>query len=146
MKILLVDDQVTIRTFLREAILSLGHEVAGEASDGLEALSLYEAVKPDLVLMDIDIPIMNGFDIIDLSRRVDPNARIVVITGTGRGAEEAHNAGAISLLRKPFSAEDLEKIVGRIDAAMREDPKVRPKRLTEILNKPTPRGQGSIPE
>ena len=84
MKVLVVDDDQAVRAFLCDALETIGHHVIGVAEDGMEALSLYEKNRPDLVFMDIDMPIMDGFDIIDVVRRIDPNAKIVVITGTER--------------------------------------------------------------
>jgi two-component system chemotaxis response regulator CheY len=138
MKILVVDDDRAVRDFLRNALETIGHHVIGEAEDGMEALSFYEKQRPDLVFMDIDMPIMDGFDIIDVVRRIDPNAKIVVITGTSRQLAEAHGAGALGLLRKPFKYEDLEKLLSQIQAAFRVNPKIRPQHLTQLLKRTLP--------
>lgn len=135
MKVLVVDDDQAVRAFLCDALETIGHHVIGVAEDGMEALSLYEKNRPDLVFMDIDMPIMDGFDIIDVVRRIDPNAKIVVITGTDRKIDEAHKAGALGLLRKPFRVEDIETLLGQIQAAFRVNPRIRPKHLTEILKR-----------
>ena|SRR3989344_6113377 len=135
MKVLVVDDDPAVRSFLCEALETIGHHVIGVAEDGMEALSLYEKNRPDLIFMDIDMPIMDGFDIIDVVRRIDPNAKIVVITGTERHLDEAHKAGALGLLRKPFRLEDIELLLSQIQAAFRVNPRIRPKHLTEILKR-----------
>ncbi len=135
MKVLVVDDDQVVRSFLCDALETIGHHVIGVAEDGIEALSLYEKNRPDLIFMDIDMPIMDGFDIIDIVRRIDPNAKIVVITGTERNIDEAHRAGALGLLRKPFRLEDIELLLSQIQAAFRVNPRIRPKHLTEILKR-----------
>lgn len=135
MKVLVVDDDQAVRSFLCDALETIGHHVIGVAEDGMEALSFYEKERPDLVFMDIDMPIMDGFDIIDVVRRIDPNAKIVVITGTARELDEVHKAGALGLLHKPFRIEDLESILSQIQAAFRVNPRIRPKHLTEILKR-----------
>jgi len=135
MKVLVVDDDQAVRAFLCDALETIGHHVIGVAEDGMEALAFYEKKRPDLVFMDIDMPIMDGFDIIDVIRRIDPNAKIVVITGTERHIEEAQKAGALGLLRKPFRVEDIERLLSQIQAAFRVNPRIRPKHLTEILKR-----------
>lgn len=135
MKVLVVDDDQAVRSFLCDALETIGHHVIGVAEDGMEALSFYEKERPDLVFMDIDMPIMDGFDIIDVVRRIDPNAKIVVITGTARHLDEVHKAGALGMLQKPFRVEDLESILSQIQAAFRVNPRIRPKHLTELLKR-----------
>lgn len=135
MKILVVDDDQAVRAFLCDALETIGHHVVGVAENGMEALSLYEKDRPDLVFMDIDMPIMDGFDIIDVVRRIDPNAKIVVITGTARKLDEVHEAGALGLLQKPFRVEDIETLLSQIQAAFRVNPRIRPKHLTDLLKR-----------
>ena len=80
-KILIADDHEVVRDGLKNILLSMGGVViSGEASNGEEAVKFYSSLKPDLVIMDISMPIMNGIDATRIIKEIDPNARILVLT------------------------------------------------------------------
>jgi len=80
-KILIADDHEVVRDGLKNILLSMGGVViSGEASNGEEAVKFYSSLKPDLVIMDISMPIMNGIDATRIIKENDPNARILVLT------------------------------------------------------------------
>ena len=83
LRVLLVDDEIMIREGFKRLFDWEAHdcEVAGEASDGMEALAKIDALRPDIVIMDINLPIMNGLKVIQLSRIKHPNTAFVIVSG-----------------------------------------------------------------
>lgn len=83
LRVLLVDDEIMIREGFKRLFDWQAHdcEVAGEASDGMEALAKIDALRPDIVIMDINIPIMNGLKVIQLSRIKHPGIAFVIVSG-----------------------------------------------------------------
>lgn len=104
-KILLVDDDKTLRTILEDFFKKNGFSVT-PASDGALAVSLYNKEMPDLVLLDLDLPIMNGFQVVEAIRQEDCITPIILMTGSW--FDEAfkirgYELGAIQFLEKPVS-------------------------------------------
>ena len=83
LRVLLVDDEIMIREGFKRLFDWQAHdcEVVGEAADGMEALAQIDALRPDIVIMDINIPIMNGLKVIQLSRIKHPNTAFVIVSG-----------------------------------------------------------------
>ena len=83
LKVLLVDDEIMIREGFKKLFDWGDHDcvVVGEAADGMEAMGQIDALKPDIVIMDINIPIMNGLKVIQLSRVKHPNIAFVIVSG-----------------------------------------------------------------
>ena len=83
LRVLLVDDEIMIREGFKRLFDWEGHdcEVVGEAADGMEALAQIDALRPDIVIMDINIPIMNGLKVIQLSRIKHPEIAFVIVSG-----------------------------------------------------------------
>ena len=83
LRVLLVDDEVMIREGFKQLFDWQAHdcEVVGEACDGMEALTQIDTLRPDIVIMDINIPIMNGLKVIQLSRIKHPNTAFVIVSG-----------------------------------------------------------------
>ena len=81
--VLLVDDEIMIREGFKRLFDWESHdcEVVGEASDGMEALNQIDTLNPDIVIMDINIPIMNGLKVIKLSRMKHPEIAFVIVSG-----------------------------------------------------------------
>ncbi|MFZ5634446.1 MAG: response regulator [Bacillota bacterium] len=104
MRVLIADDSLFVRSYLRSIIEEAGHQVAGEAGNGQEALNLYVENKPDIVTMDITMPDVNGLEAIKMIRAHDPNARIVVVSAMGQEniVKEAFALGARGFIAKPF--------------------------------------------
>jgi len=110
---LIVDDEPVARLVLREELGSFPDvEVAGEAENGMDALDQIVRLKPDLVLLDLQMPGMGGFEVI---RRLPPEALpvIVVVTAYDQYAVRAFEAGALDYLLKPVSRERLHKALER---------------------------------
>lgn len=83
LRVLLVDDEIMIREGFKRLFDWEAHdcEVVGEAADGMEALTQIDTLHPDIVIMDINIPIMNGLKVIQLSRMKHPNTAFVIVSG-----------------------------------------------------------------
>jgi two-component system nitrate/nitrite response regulator NarL len=80
-KILIVDDHEVVRDGLKNILLSLNNvAIAGEAANGEDAISFYDSLKPDLVIMDISMPGMNGIEATRIIKENDPNAKILILT------------------------------------------------------------------
>ena len=117
-RVLVADDASFMRQMIREILEAEGHEVVGEASDGVEALEEYERLKPDLVTMDIVMPRCSGLDAVRSIIKIDKEARVVMCSALGQEAlvTEALEAGATDFIVKPFKPDSvvatLEKVMG----------------------------------
>ncbi|AEA46229.1 response regulator [Archaeoglobus veneficus] len=111
-KILIVDDEPAIREVMR--LILKNYDVI-EAANGIEALKMCEEHKPDLILMDIMMPRMNGIEATKAILERFPNAKIVAVTAyaTHKG-KEMLEAGAVDILEKPFGRKKLEELVEKI--------------------------------
>ena len=117
MRILIAEDTESVRCALRLAIEHLGHEVVGLACDGEEALAAYERTHPEVVLMDVRMPLIDGLKCTEMLAHQDPNARVVIVTG-GRTTESmAREVGARALLEKPFELTRLDALIHEVAAA-----------------------------
>nr|WP_302595208.1 response regulator [uncultured Cellulosilyticum sp.] len=117
-KVLIVDDAAFMRMMIKDILSKNGYEVAGEAENGLKAVDKYKELTPDLVLMDITMPEMNGIDAVKAIKGFDPGAKIVMCSAMGQQAMviESIQAGARDFIVKPFQAdrvlEAVRKVVG----------------------------------
>jgi two-component system chemotaxis response regulator CheY len=114
-KILVVDDAQFMRVKCARLLQEAGHEVV-EASDGAEAVELYQSAKPDAVLLDITMPKMDGLTALKEIRKLDPNARVAMLTAMGQQAIviEAVKAGARDFVVKPFDATRVVQAVEKL--------------------------------
>ena len=107
-KVLLVDDSISTARQLQKIIEDSGEfEVVGHAKNGVEGIKLYTEKKPDIVCMDLVMPVMDGLQAIRSIINLDGNARIVVISsvgGVGENVTEALKFGARNIITKPFDA------------------------------------------
>lgn len=106
-KILIADDSADIRVILKEALLRNGCTVVGEAADGKEAVTMYDSLKPDVLLLDISMPEMDGIEALKAIKAEHSGARIVMISSMGQQelVIEALKAGAADFFIKPLQAE-----------------------------------------
>lgn len=114
-KILIVDDAPFMRSVLSE-ILENGGYISIAVSSGEEALSIYHEEKPDLVLMDIEMPGMNGIECTAKIKEIDPNSNIVILSAhlNDENLKAAYSAGACYFQPKPFVHEDLSYCIRRV--------------------------------
>jgi two-component system, chemotaxis family, chemotaxis protein CheY len=113
MKILLVDDSRTIRNIQKNVLGQLGHSEILEAGDGVEALQVLKTSRPDLMLVDWNMPNMDGLTLVKKVREVDKDLPIIMCTTEAEKARvlEAIKAGVSNYVVKPFTAETMaEKI------------------------------------
>ena len=112
MRTLVVDDSRTMRTILRRTLAELGHHDVEEAGHGVEALARFEERVPDLALVDWNMPVMGGRELVLALREVRAydSARIVVVTSetSPRIVVEALRAGADEYAMKPVTADVVE--------------------------------------
>ena len=117
-KILITDDALFMRVTLKNLLTANGYEVVGEAVNGQDAVEKYAACKPDLVLMDITMPVMDGIMACRTIKESDPSAKVVMCTAMGQKnmVVEAIQAGAKDFIVKPFKPdrvlESIQKLIG----------------------------------
>lgn len=116
MRVLIVDDVTFMRMTLRKILESAGYKVVGEATDGKQAVKMYLSLKPDVVTIDIQMPVMDGMDALRVIKSQDPKARVIVITGKGEETtiREAFRRGAIDFILKPVEPDRLLLAVKKI--------------------------------
>ena len=108
-RILLVDDAGYMRRLIGIMAKKGGHEVVGEAETGESAIDLYMQVKPDLVILDILMPDMNGLEALKKIRELNPDARILMCTASEQSShvQEALASGAAGYIVKPYTQETI---------------------------------------
>jgi two-component system chemotaxis response regulator CheY len=117
---LIVDDSVFARKNLARMVETFGGQVVGEAGDGVSAISEYERLTPDIVLMDITMPQMEGIEAAEKIVRDHPNARIVMVSSVGyqENIVAALQRGARHFVQKPVKPEVLYEVIKYV---MRDD-------------------------
>lgn len=114
-RVVIADDEETIRNGLKNLIESydLDLSVVGIAQDGEEALQLIDMYQPEIILMDINMPFINGLEVIEKTRELDPNAKIIIISGYDQFefAQKALELGVFSYLLKPIQYRDFRNII-----------------------------------
>lgn len=105
--VLLVDDSRTSRRILRGVLEQGGFEVVGEATNGEEGYLKYKELIPDIVTMDITMPVMDGIESLTLIKKANPDSKVVMITAAGQKEKmvEALKRGADEFITKPFDAD-----------------------------------------
>ena len=113
MRILIVDDASFVRMALGQILQEDGHEIIGEAADGVEAIEKYKMLKPDLVTMDITMPVMGGIDSLKKIIEYDPNAKVIMCSAMGQQefVFQAIEAGALDFIVKPFDKERIKEAI-----------------------------------
>jgi two-component system chemotaxis response regulator CheY len=110
-RVLLADDEPHVRLFVKAVVTSLGGQVVGEASNGQQAVELFDQSAPDLVLLDINMPVMDGLAALRALRDKSPTVAIVMLTSLASAevVEEALDAGATYHLRKDLPVAELKE-------------------------------------
>lgn len=111
-RILITDDSTFMRNLIDDILIEEGHEVF-HAADGQEMLAKFEEIHPDLVLLDIVMPVMDGMSAIDRLRSSNPDAKIVMCTAQGQKIlrDEAFEKGACAYIEKPFGADQILDVI-----------------------------------
>ena len=122
-RVVIAEDEVLIRMDLAEMLTEEGYDVVGQAGDGARAIELAEELRPDLVILDVKMPVLDGIAAAEViaGKRIAP---VVILTAFSQRdlVERAREAGAMAYLVKPFSKSDLapaiEMAVGRFAEVM----------------------------
>ena len=114
--ILIVDDAAFMRMMIKDILTKNGYNVAGEAENGAKALDKYNELKPDLVLMDITMPEVDGIQALKQIKAADPGATVIMCSAMGQQAMviESIQAGAKDFIVKPFQAERVLEAVKKV--------------------------------
>lgn len=122
LRVLLVDDEIMIREGFKRLFDWDGHdcEVVGEAADGMEALAQIDALHPDIAIMDINIPIMNGLKVIQLARIKHPDIAFVIVSGYDDFAycREALRLQITDYILKPVNYEEFGTCIDNLKIAL----------------------------
>lgn len=115
-RVLIVDDALFMRNMLRDIFTGAGWQVIGEAADGNEALQKYRELQPDLVTMDIVMPLRSGIEALQDILTFDPDAAVVMCSALGQESMvmEAIQNGARDFIVKPFRQEQVLEVVQRV--------------------------------
>jgi len=115
-QILLVDDAAFMRMMLKDILIKAGYDIAGEASNGNEAINKYKELKPDLVTLDITMPEKDGIETLKEIKEFDDNATVIMCSAMGQQAMviEAVQLGAKDFIVKPFQPESVVNSVKKV--------------------------------
>jgi two-component system chemotaxis response regulator CheY len=114
-RILVVDDAVFMRKMVKDALSAAGHEVVGEAGNGVDAVAQFQQLKPDLMTLDITMPEKDGLEALAEIVGSDPAARVVMCSALGQESKvvQALKLGAKDFVVKPFQADRVVEAVGK---------------------------------
>lgn len=118
---MIADDSEEARFLMRDFLLAQHHEVVALATDGIETLEKYNSFKPELVLLDLGMPKLDGLNVLKKIKSNDPNAKIIILTGNDdmNIYKECSNSGALAFILKPF---DLNEVLSTISYAVEISP------------------------
>jgi len=111
-KVLIVDDQFGIRILLNEVFQKEGYQTF-QAANGVQALEILTKKEPDIVLLDMKIPGMDGIEILKRMKKLNQDIRVIIMTAYGEldMIQEAKDLGALTHFAKPFDIDDLREAV-----------------------------------
>ena len=112
-KILIVDDSRTSRRILRNTLTEHGHEIVGEAENGQLGYEKYIELDPDIVTLDITMPVLDGLGALDKIMTYDNNANVIMVTAAGQKDKmvEAIKLGANEFIQKPFDPDQILSVI-----------------------------------
>ena len=115
-KILIVDDSRTSRKMLRNILESNGHEIIDEAVNGQEGVQKFQALKPDVVTLDITMPVVDGVEALKMIKALDSESKVVMVTAAGQKNKmiECIKAGANEFLTKPFEQQEIVDVINKM--------------------------------
>ena len=114
--VLIVDDAAFMRQMVKGILTKHGHKVAGEAENGKQAISQYKELSPDLVLMDITMPEMDGIEAVKNIVQINPSAKIIMCSAMGQQSVvmDAIKEGAKDFIVKPFQENRILEAITKI--------------------------------
>ena len=115
-KVLVVDDSSFLRNSLKKILETNGYEVVGMAENGLEAVTKYKELKPDLVTLDIIMPQTNGLQALQMLRAIDPNVCAVMVSSMSakESVTDCVKAGAKNYILKPFEEAKVVEVIRKV--------------------------------
>ncbi len=115
-KVLIVDDAAFMRMMVKDILTKNGYDVVGEAENGAVAITKYKELIPDLVIMDITMPEVDGIQAVKEIRKVNADSKIIMCSAMGQQAMviESIQAGARDFIVKPFQAERVVEAVKKV--------------------------------
>lgn len=118
-RIMIVDDSRTSRRILREILERNGHTIVGEATNGEEGYLKYKELKPEIVTMDITMPVMDGVESLSLIKKENPEAKVLMITAAGQREKmlDSVKRGAEEFVVKPFNEAEILWALERLHEA-----------------------------
>jgi two-component system chemotaxis response regulator CheY len=118
-RLLVVDDALFMRKLIRSVAAEAGWDVVGEAGNGAEAVTLYQQHHPDLVTMDLVMPVMGGLEALRQIRELDPQAKVVVVTALDQKQTlmDSIRDGAIDFIVKPFERQRVLNLLTKLGGA-----------------------------
>jgi len=116
-RVLVVDDAAFMRKLVTDALTKGGHEVVGEAGNGVEAVARFQELKPDLVTLDITMPEKDGLAALQDIMFLDPGARVIMCSALGQESKvlESIRIGAKDFVVKPFQP---DRVIGAVEQAL----------------------------
>lgn len=115
-KILIVDNTMYVRSTIKKALTKKGYTVI-EAQNGIDGIDEYRKHKPDLVIMDIELPLLDGIEATDAITKINKHAKILIVTGKYDLRDNVIDAGAIDVIRKPIK---METIIEKVNHLLRQ--------------------------
>ena len=114
--ILIVDDSRTSRKILKEILEEAGHTVVAEGVDGEDGYLKFKELKPDLVTLDITMPKLDGLEALQLIKKCDEEAKVVMITAAGQKEKmiQAIKHGAAEFISKPYEPGDVKTVIDKV--------------------------------
>ncbi|MEN8172570.1 MAG: response regulator transcription factor [Chloroflexota bacterium] len=133
MRILVVDDHILFRDGIVSLLKAAGKMVVGEAKNGVEAIEQAKELHPDIILLDIDMPQMNGLETLKKLRQIIPAAKVVMLTVSNENANllEAVRTGASGYLLKNLSSDEFLR---KLDGLERDEVAMTHKTMTQLVN------------
>lgn len=114
--ILIVDDSRTSRKVLKNLLETEGHTIVGEAANGDDGVKMYTELQPDVVTMDITMPVLDGIDALQQIMKINSAAKVIMVTAAGQKNKmlDAIKFGASDFLTKPFEPEQITAVIRKI--------------------------------
>jgi len=115
-KILIADDSAFMRLYLKRILAETGYKDTIEVADGREMLIRYEQERPDLVILDVIMPDMDGLEALHELMRIDPKANVMMVTAVGQEymKKECDEAGVKGYITKPFKEEEIAETLAKV--------------------------------
>ncbi len=115
-KVLIVDDAAFMRMMIKDILSKNGYEVVGEADNGARAIEKFKELVPDLVVMDITMPEVDGIQAVKEIKKINSDSKIIMCSAMGQQAMviESIQAGARDFIVKPFQAERVVEAVKKV--------------------------------